>query len=97
MSEIVVFELTGFKLAEIWFRARNLGIGLNTALCCEFKKQIAKKTKSKSIIPKITGMNRYIAETIVKADLGEYYVEMDILGKPKEKGIFFSKRELGLR
>lgn len=75
MSRTIVFELNGFKLADIWLKARITGIGLNEAIVCEFQKEIKKRTKSKSIIPKISGVNRRLAETIIGYDLSEYFTE----------------------
>ena len=69
----IIFELDGFLLGEIWLKARMAGIGLNEAIVCEFKKTIKKRTKSKNIIPFIE-MDKRIAETIVGADLSDYFL-----------------------
>jgi len=73
-SKTIVFLMTGFQLADIWLKARIAGIQLNEAIVCEFADLIRKRTNAKRIIPKISGLSQHIAETIVGANLDEYFV-----------------------
>ncbi len=77
MSRTILFKMSAFTLADLWLKARMVDCGLNEMIVLEFQKEIKKKTKSESIIPKII-ISQRIAETIVKADLSEY------MATPKE-------------
>jgi len=66
--------MTGLQLAGIWLKARIAGIQLNEAIVCEFADLIRKRTNAERIIPKISGVSQLIAETIVGANLDEYFV-----------------------